>query len=50
LDRTGLKGQFDFKLEWTTDAAQASPPGVDAPPTAGTSGPSVFTACGNNSD
>ena len=44
LDRTGLKGQFDFKLEWAPDAAQASPPGVDAPTPAGTSGPSVFTA------
>jgi bla regulator protein BlaR1 len=47
LDRTGLKGVFDFKLEWTPDAAQAggpSPPAVDAPSPADLNGPSIFTA------
>lgn len=43
LDRTGLKGNFDFKLEWTPDAAQAAP-GADAPPLPDPSGPSLFTA------
>lgn len=30
VDQTGLKGRFDFKLQWTTDDAQAPQP--DAPP------------------
>jgi uncharacterized protein (TIGR03435 family) len=37
IDRTGLAGAFDFKLEWTPDAAQADTAPVDA-------GPSLFTA------
>jgi len=37
IDRTGLAGAFDFKLEWTPDAAQADAAPVDA-------GPSLFTA------
>ena len=44
VDRTGLKSQFDFKLEWTPDAVQASPPGVDTPSPASPGGPSIFTA------
>jgi uncharacterized protein (TIGR03435 family) len=30
VDQTGLKGRFDFKLQWTVDDAQATAP--DAPP------------------
>ncbi len=50
LDRTGLSGHFDIKLEWTPDPAQsekalgALPPGVQAPPPPDPNGPSVFTA------
>lgn len=37
IDKTGLTGYFDFKLEWTPDP----PPGATAPEL---SGPSLFTA------
>jgi uncharacterized protein (TIGR03435 family) len=30
VDQTGLKGRYDFKLQWTVDEAQATAP--DAPP------------------
>lgn len=49
LDRTGLTGNFDFKLEWTPDeglqgrdgAGEALP--ADSPRPVG-SGPTIFTA------
>jgi uncharacterized protein (TIGR03435 family) len=41
LDRTGLKGNFDFKLEWTPDAAQSA--ATDGGPL-DPGGPSLFTA------
>jgi uncharacterized protein (TIGR03435 family) len=50
IDRTGLKGNFDFKLEWTPDQGQSAgplgggPPGADAPPPPDPNGPSIFTA------
>lgn len=47
IDRTGLKGNFDFKLTWTPDPGQpASLPatGPDAPPPPDPNGPSIFTA------
>jgi uncharacterized protein (TIGR03435 family) len=40
LDRTGLNGSFNFKLEWIPDAA----PGGDAPSPSDSTGPSLFTA------
>jgi uncharacterized protein (TIGR03435 family) len=36
VDQTGLKGRFDFKLQWTTDEAKA--------PTDGSAPPGLFTA------
>jgi uncharacterized protein (TIGR03435 family) len=48
LDRTGLKGNYDFKLEWTPDAAEPMKGGpgekAEAAPAADLSGPSIFTA------
>jgi uncharacterized protein (TIGR03435 family) len=38
VDQTGLKGQFEFKLDWTPDDG-AAPAATDAP-----TGPSLFTA------
>jgi uncharacterized protein (TIGR03435 family) len=35
VDQTGLKGRYDFKLQWTTDEVQTALP--DAPP-------GIFTA------
>jgi bla regulator protein blaR1 len=50
VDKTGLAGKFDFKLEWTPDPNQSfgnfgpPPPGAEAPPPGDPSGPSIFTA------
>jgi uncharacterized protein (TIGR03435 family) len=42
VDKTGLKGKFDIRVEWTSDETQA-PPGTLAPPSE-TAGPPIFTA------
>jgi bla regulator protein blaR1 len=46
VDRTGLKGDFDFALEWAPgeDEPRKKINGVEVPPAADISGPSVFTA------
>ena len=51
LDRTGISGNYDIKLEWTPDESEApmlkSPPDAGAgaaPPAPEAAGPSVFTA------
>jgi len=43
VDRTGLRGLFDFELKWTPDTLPRVPP--DAPPlNIDPNGPSIFTA------
>jgi uncharacterized protein (TIGR03435 family) len=52
LDQTGLRGNYDFTLQWTPDEGHGSManvqtdggPGTVAPPLPGSSGPSIFTA------
>ena len=52
LDQTGLKGKYDFELQWTPDQGQGAMlpgppgggPGADSPPPPDASGPSIFTA------
>ena len=49
VDRTGLTGNYDFKLTWTPDVGQGFgpaglPPGADAPPPPDPNGPTLFTA------
>jgi uncharacterized protein (TIGR03435 family) len=43
VDKTALKGLYDFTLQWTPELGQGSAAGPDAP-SADSSGPSIFTA------
>jgi uncharacterized protein (TIGR03435 family) len=43
VDRTGLKGEYDYTLQWTPEPGQLRPPGVEAP-SPDANGPSIFTA------
>ncbi len=47
IDKTGLTGNYDFKLDWTPDEGaqrMMGAPGGDGPPPADSAGPSIFTA------
>jgi uncharacterized protein (TIGR03435 family) len=50
INRTGLNGTYDIKLQWTPDPSQSSdkfsgpPPGTDDPPPPDVAGPSIFNA------
>jgi uncharacterized protein (TIGR03435 family) len=51
VDKTGLKGDYDFTLKWTPDEGQGQmfrgagePPRDGAPPPPDAAGPSIFTA------
>jgi uncharacterized protein (TIGR03435 family) len=47
IDKTGLTGKYDITLKYTPDENQLAmmvPPGAPPPPTADTTGPSLFTA------
>jgi uncharacterized protein (TIGR03435 family) len=51
IDKTDIKGNFDFSLQWTPDETQRGPglggmdrPATDSPLPSDTSGPSIFTA------
>ena len=44
VDRTGLEGAFNLKLEWTPDTAQPSKTSGDGKPAESVLGPSIFTA------
>jgi uncharacterized protein (TIGR03435 family) len=49
VDRTGLTGNYDVRLEWTPDpkpfeTANDLPPGLPVPPPPTAGGPSIFTA------
>ena len=53
IDKTGLEGDYDFKLDWTPDENQGGPmklPGGDGVAPADNPGASIFTACRTSSD
>jgi bla regulator protein blaR1 len=54
LDKTNLKGEYDYSLEWTPEAGEGGPESIGQPPailldapTSPTDGPSIFTALQN---
>ena len=45
VDQTGLKGRFDFQLQWTPDeTTQFAPPGGPGEPPGAETQPDLFTA------
>jgi uncharacterized protein (TIGR03435 family) len=49
IDKTDLKGEYDYKLEWTPDPGEGGAESIGLPPEAptphvDTTGPSIFTA------
>jgi uncharacterized protein (TIGR03435 family) len=50
IDATGLKGEYDYALQWTPDPGQGGPESIGQPPdtkgapATGAYGPSIFTA------
>ena len=51
IDKTGLNGHYDVKLEWTPERGEGGPEALGLPPTpdgaappTSTAGPSIFTA------
>jgi uncharacterized protein (TIGR03435 family) len=45
IDKTGVTGKYDIRLEWTPDESQTATLPPDAPkPAADSAGPSIFTA------
>jgi uncharacterized protein (TIGR03435 family) len=49
IDRTDLKGEYDYAIEWTAEPGQGGPESIGLPPEAprphvDTNGPSIFTA------
>ena len=48
IDKTGLQGLYDIKLQWAPDIGQGprpiGPAGESAPPPSEISGPTIFTA------
>jgi uncharacterized protein (TIGR03435 family) len=45
VDKTGLKGKYEFTLDWTPDPGQGGfGPAGPPPPSDGPSGPSIYTA------
>jgi uncharacterized protein (TIGR03435 family) len=50
IDKTGLTGEYDYKIEWTPEPGEGGPESIGLPPDTrmspprGSNGPSIFTA------
>jgi bla regulator protein blaR1 len=49
IDKTGMNGEYDYKLEWTSDPGEGGPESIGLPPEeprphVETNGPSIFTS------